>query len=421
VRCIPIACVAVLLLGSSLCRAQQAVGSKSVESTETSTQAAAAAQQALVLEQQAKYPEAELAWGSVVKLQPRNAQAYAHLGLLEARQEHYSEAIDHYRKAQDLALAQNRVIPQLSFNLGLALFKSGDFQDAGKLFEAELRKHPNATDARKLATLAAMSHYGAHQYGAAIPYLKDAVAVDPSNLPLLLTLAHCYLWTKQLDAAMEAYKEILLIDPDSAEADMIAGEALDEKGDNVGAVQQFKAAVKANPKEPNVHFGLAYIYWTQRRYDEAVPEFKAELENDPKNNQAMIYLGDAYLEQYQIDLAKAMLEKADKFQTTDPLIHLDLGIVYMESGDQDRAFLELNKTIALEPDNVTAHFRLATLYRSMGKKDEAKAEFAKASTLNKKRDDSVHDRIAAASEHAGGDPEPASAQKPDATARPDQP
>src|SRR5580658_6866466 len=119
VRCIPIACVAVLLLGSSLCRAQQAVGSKLAESKETATQAAAAAQKALALEQQTKYTEAESAWDSVIKLQPRNAQAYAHLGLLEARQEHYSEAIAHYRKAQDLAQAQNRVIQQLSLNLGL--------------------------------------------------------------------------------------------------------------------------------------------------------------------------------------------------------------------------------------------------------------------------------------------------------------
>lgn len=418
-RRIPIACVAILLLGSSLCRAQQAAGSKPAESKETATQAAAAAQQALALEQQNKYPEAALAWGSVIKLEPRNAQAYAHLGLLEARQEKYSEAIAHYRKAQDLAQAENRVIPQLSLNLGLAYFKSGDFQDAGKLFEAELRKHPNAADAQKLATLAAMSHYGAHQYGAAIPYLKDAVAGDPRNLPLLLTLAHCYLWTKQLDTAMEVYKQILLIDPDSAAADMIAGETLDEKGDNAGAVQQFKAAVKANPREPNAHFGLAYLYWTQRHYDEAIPEFKAELENDPQNNQAMIYLGDTYVQQHQIDLAKEMLEKAERFQTTDPLIHLDLGIVYMETGDQDRAIMELNKTVSLDPDNVNAHFRLATIYRSMGKKDEAKAEFVKASTLNKKRDDSVHDRIAAANAHA--DTNAAPAQKPDEAAKPDQP
>jgi tetratricopeptide (TPR) repeat protein len=434
VRRIPILCMAVVLSGSCLCQAQQtaagqsgAVQSGAVqsragqfgESKETAAQAAAAAQQALALEQQAKFPEAEAAWQSVVKLQPRNAQAFAHLGLLESRQEHYSEAIAHYHKAQALSQVQNRAIPQLTLNLGLALFKSGNFQDAAKLFEAELRKHPNPADTQRFTTLAAMSHFGAHQYGAAIPYLKDAVAVDPRNLSLLLTLAHCYLWTKQLDATLEVYRRILLIDPDSAAADMIAGEALDEKGDNAGAVQQFKAAVKANPKEPNVHFALAYLLWAQKRYDEAIPEFKAELENDPKNYQAMTYLGDTFVQQNQFVSARPVLEKAVQSQPSVPLIHLDLGIVYTELGNSEAAVTELVKTVAMEPDNVTAHFRLANLYRTLGKKDESKAEFAKASALNKKRDENTRERIAAANAHADTNSKPEQPQKPDTAAKPD--
>jgi tetratricopeptide (TPR) repeat protein len=340
VKYIVITCLAGLLLGASLSQAQQAGGAKAVESKEALAQASGVAQRALALEQQGKSAEAEAAWEGVVKLEPRNAQAYAHLGLLESRLGKYSEAVAHYRTAQTLAVSQKRAIPQLNFNLGLALFKSEKFEEAGKIFEAEARKHPNAADAQRLATLAAMSHYGAHQYGAAIPYLKDAVATDPHNLSLLLTLAHCYLWTKQLDATLEIYRQILLIDPDSAAADMIAGEALDEKGDNAGAVQQFRAAVKANPKEQNVHFGLAYLYWTQKRYDEAIPEFKAELENDPKNYQAMIYLGDTYVQLNRFDLAKPVLEAAVQFEPSVPLIHLDMGIVSMETGDRERAVTE---------------------------------------------------------------------------------
>jgi tetratricopeptide (TPR) repeat protein len=292
-------------------------------------------------------------------------------------------------------------------NLGLALFKSGKFAESAKIFEGELRKHPKDAETQRLTILTGMSHYGAHGYGAAIPYLKEAVEADPKNLPLLLDLAHWYLWTKQLDATMAVYKEILLIDPDSAAADMIAGEALDEKGDNAGAVQQFQAAVKANPKEPNVHFGLAYLLWAQKRYDEAIPEFEAELANDPKNYQAMIYLGDTYVKQNQFEKAKPILEEALKYQGSVPLVHLDLGIVYMETGGQDvaaqnAAIRELNKTVALEPDNVAAHFRLANVYRSMGKKDEAKVEFAKASSLNKKTDEGLYKRI----QEANARPEP---------------
>ncbi len=329
-----VSCILGLCLTASVALAQSRPSSANA-----SNSASVAAQQAVSLEQASKYAEAEAAWQTVIKQQPRNAQAFAHLGLLEARQNHYPEAIGYYKKAKSL----NPEIPQLNLNLGLALFKSGNFRDAASVFTAELKKHPAGAEHQRLTILLAMSWYGLHDYTSAIPYLKEAAAADSKNLPLRLALAHSYLWTKQMDATMDVYKEILLIDPNSAEADMIAGEALDGKGDNAGAVQQFRAAAQANPKEPNVHFGLAYLYWTQKRYDEAIPEFRAELANDPQNNQAMIYLGDTYVQQNDFDNAKATLEVANRYQTTDPLIHLDLGIVYMETGDKTNAIQEFNE------------------------------------------------------------------------------
>jgi tetratricopeptide (TPR) repeat protein len=367
-------------------------------------------QRALTLEREGKTAEAAGAWRAVVKAEPRNGQAYAHLGLLEARQEHYAEAIAAYRKA----LVLEPGIPQLRLNLGLALFKSGDFKDAAAIFEEELRQHPKGPETVRLTMLAGMSHYGAREFGAAASYLKEAADADPKNLELLMDLAHCYLWTKQLDATIEVYRRILLINPDSAEADMIAGEALDAKGDNAGAVRQFQAAEKANPKEPNVHFGLAYLLWVQKRFDEATPEFEAELANDPKNSQALLYLGDTYVRQTQYEKARGVLEQSGKYDPSPALVHLDLGIVYMETGANDAAVRELKKAAEIEPDNVAAHFRLAGLYRGMGKKDEAKAEFDKSKTLNKKTDQGVFRRImeanarhdADAAKDAGGRPTP---------------
>ena len=224
-RRVPIICLVALLFAASLCHAQQASGSRPSGSSNpkvASSQVSPAEQQALALEQQARFPEAELAWAKVTKLEPRNARAYAHLGLIEAHLEHYPEAIAHYRKAQTLDAA----IPQLNFNLGLALFKSGNFRDAAATFDSELHKHSTPQDAQRLAILTGMADYGAREYAAAIPYLKQATAADQRNLPLRLALAHCYIWTKQWDDAMRVYKEILTINSDSAEADMIAGEAL---------------------------------------------------------------------------------------------------------------------------------------------------------------------------------------------------
>jgi tetratricopeptide (TPR) repeat protein len=85
---------------------------------------------ALALEQQGLNAEAEQLWSGIAKADPRDAEALAHLGLLEVRQEHYEIAIDYYRRA----LAINSDLPGLQMNLGLALFKVAQFPDAIKSF-----------------------------------------------------------------------------------------------------------------------------------------------------------------------------------------------------------------------------------------------------------------------------------------------
>src|SRR6266567_5882999 len=93
---------------------------------------------AFALEQEGRNAEAEAAWRSVLKLHPGDAEAYAHLGLLEARQEHYKEAVPLYRKA----LALKPSMPSLRLNLGLALFKSGALKDAADTFTTLLKTQP---------------------------------------------------------------------------------------------------------------------------------------------------------------------------------------------------------------------------------------------------------------------------------------
>ena len=262
-------------------------------------------QAAFALEQQGRNAEAEAAWLEISKQQPSNPEPYAHLGLLEARQEHYPDAIRYYRKAFAIAPA----MPGLRLNLGLAHFKNGDYKQAIAMFEPVLKQKP---DDQQLNILVGMSHYGLGQFDAATPYLKQAAKGDPQNLTLLLTLAHSCLWSKQYPCVLDAFHQIVALNAESAEAYMLMGETLDEMKDPVGAVREFRNAVKANPKEPNVHFGLGYLLWTKGQYPEAAAEFQAELDNDPQHQQAMLYLADAKMQMNQADEALPLLEKLVK-------------------------------------------------------------------------------------------------------------
>jgi tetratricopeptide (TPR) repeat protein len=343
-------------------------------------------QTALALEQQGKNVEAEAAWRAYLKAHPSSSESYAHLGLLEARQGHYKEAVPLYRKA----LAIGPEVPGLRLNLGLALFKGGDLKEAIQEFSRLEKNHPGD---RQLTILIGMAYYGLAEYPQAIPYLKEAAAHDARNLPLRLALAHSCLWSKQNQCVLDVYHEILLLNAESAEADMLAGEALDAMKDSAGAIQQFRAAVKANPKEPDAHFGLGYLLWIKKQYQEAAGEFQAEIDNDPDHIQAILYLADADIQLNQIEAARPLLEKVLKLDPALGLAHLDMGIVYTGDGRNEDAMRELTEAAKLMPDEVNVHWRLGRLYRAMGKKEEAKAEFDKAGKLNNATDQELYKRI----------------------------
>ena len=336
-------------------------------------------QTAISLEQQGDNAGAETAWRALLKVDPASAEAYAHLGFLEARQGHYTEAVPFYRQA----LALDPAMPSLRLNLGLSLFKSDALKEAIQTLIPLLSSEPpSSPEVQRLNVLIGMAHYGLGEYAAAVPYLRAATARDLQSLQLRLTLAQSCMKTKQFQCVLDVYQEILMLNAQSAEADMLVGEALDEMKDDPGAIQQFRAAVKANDKEPNVHYSLGYLLWKLKQYREAAHEFEAELANVPNHVQALAYLGDTEM-RLQDPQATHHLLAAVRIEPGMKLAHLDLGILYSDAGRRDDALRELREAAALSPDDVDVHWRLGRLYQAAGMKDEAKAEFDKTRNLQK--------------------------------------
>ena len=352
-------------------------------------------QLAISYEQQGEAAKAQSAWEDVLKLHPQDAEAYAHLGLLEAQQEHYEEAVARYRKA----LALSPEMPGLRLNLGLALFKAGKMKDAVTTFLPLLKTLPaDSQEALRVTTLIGLASYGAGDYAGAVPFLKKAVAADAKNLPFRLTLAQSCLWSKQYQCVLDVYREIVNLNENSAEADMLAGQALDEMKDRPGAIEQFRAAVQADPKMPDVHFGLGYLLWAQLKFDEAAKELEAELSNNPDHPQALTYLADCHIQLNNPGPALPLLEKAVRLNSRIELAHVDLGVLYANAGKNDDALRELKTAEELDPTDQNVHWRLGRFYKSIGKKAEAEVEFQKTRSLQKAADQSIFDKLHSAQE-----------------------
>jgi tetratricopeptide (TPR) repeat protein len=352
-------------------------------------------QTAVELAQEGRVAEAEEAWRSVLEKNPSDAEAYANLALLEGRQEHYKDAVVSYRKA----LLLKPAMPGVRLDLGLSLFKGGDFRAALQAFDSLLKSEPKSSpDSLRVKTLIGLAHYGLGEYPAAVPYLKEATAADPQNLPSRLALAQSCLWSNQYQCVLNVYHEILLLNADSAEADMLAGEALDEMKDKPGAVEQFRAAVKSDPKIPGVHFGLGYLLWGLMQFDEAAREFQAELDNNPNHVEALAFLADTEIKLSHPELAHPLLEKAIQLDPGIEIAHLDLSVLFSDADKREDEIRELKIAERINPNDQEVHWRLGRFFKSIGKSQEATAEFAKTKQLQKAADQTVFEQLHKAQE-----------------------
>ena len=142
-----------------------------------------------------------------------------------------------------------------------------------------------------------------------------------------------------------------------------------------------EAAVKASPVPPEAHFGLGYLYWKQRRYEEAGREFEAELTNQPQYAQALVYLGDSEMHNGRGKQAEGHLRRALALDANIRLAHLDLGILLAARNDSDQAARCFREAIRMDPSQPDAHYRLGRLWSSLGREQEAQAEFEKVKHL----------------------------------------
>jgi len=111
---------------------------------------------------------------------------------------------------------------------------------------------------------------------------------------------------------------------------MLNGEALDGLSRTPEAIAEFQAAAKVATQEPNVHFGLGYLYWKAHRYEEAKTEFNSELANDPAHAQSLVYLGDMAMKEKHPAEALVWLRKAALLKNDLRLAYIDMGAVLTE-------------------------------------------------------------------------------------------
>ena len=326
-------------------------------------------------------------------LQTVSPEALQHMeaGVEAEKNGHFDVAIAEFRKLTELepGVAEGFV------SLGQAYLENHDYGQAIPSLKQALKLSPDLLPAHQLlgyALLAqgyaaeAISHLEKGEDSAAlgiaqleagrlpdaVTNLQVALAKNPSDPDLLYYFGRASgLLSKQsIDTLIANY-------PDSARAHQAMAENYYVLRQMPQAEKEFQEAIRLRPDLPKVHLELGLVYATASQWPQAEEAFRAETKLQPGLAEAAYRLGDAMLQQGKVREARVELARSNKLLPEMPETLYSLGKAASLEGDAVSAEKDWKKVIELEKATslaAKAHFALAGLYRKQGKAEEAARE-----------------------------------------------
>jgi tetratricopeptide (TPR) repeat protein len=194
-----------------------------------------------------------------------------------------------------------------------------------------------------------------------------AVCTDQSQ-PLSRRVSSC---TKVIDQGGVAKNDI-------AKIYLSLGQAFQESGDDQGALRNFNAAVKADPKNEQPWVGRANFYASKANFPLALEDYNAALKVNPKDPIVYDNRGNALNAMGDRDAAIADFGRAIALDPQDWIAYSNRAILHLGSGELNLAIADLSEVIRAEPSNGMAAYNRGTAYERSGQIDKALEDYRRA-------------------------------------------
>ncbi len=316
-------------------------------------------------------PTAIAKYELMVSADPTFAEAYNNLGSLYFDTHQYEKAEATLKRG----LALRPHMGSASAVLGSTYLALGDTGNACTQLENAVRDNPKDARSEDLLEQALIQK---KDYSAVARRLEARVAHDPKNQDALYRLGKVY-----LEMSQSSLLRARDLNPDSALAHELQGEAFEALGNLKQAQAEYQAAVQISPDKPGTHEHLGDILWVQGQWAPSRAEFEAELRNDPNNCSARWKAANTYLnERENIPQALALLEEAVKRCPDLMQARVDRAKALILTGNPSQAIEDLVLAERANPEEPSIHFWLAKAYRAQGQDTTAIREMEQFNRLN---------------------------------------
>ena len=317
----------------------------------------------------------------VLTLDPKNAEAYANLGVIAYSRNDYRNASQNFRKALTLdpSLTKTQAL------LGISQKRLGD-PSARAMLEKSFSTLKDKQLRLQIGMELAALYDQQGDPGGTAAVMRSLVDLDPDNVNVLFMAQRVY-----SELANDTLNKLAILAPGSGRMQQVIAEHLVNEGDLKGAIEHYRKALQIEPRLPGVHFELGEAILESSPVDaamlsEAQKELEAAVTIDGDTAKTECEFGSIALSQSQMDQAFAHYRRAYELNPNEVQAQMGLAKLLMMQEKPQEAVPYLRLAVQSDPLNRAAHYQLGTAYRRLQMKELAQKEMHLSQEIKQAKD-----------------------------------
>jgi tetratricopeptide (TPR) repeat protein len=321
------------------------------------------------------------AYEHVLRLDPKNVEARANLGVVAMSNGNWSIAAQNLEAALKLQPSQTKV----QALLGLCLLHLGRPVEARDLLASALPALENSKLKHEagLALISVLFETGEWDKASSVLVtLRELYPDDPA-----VSYAAFRIHT---ELAFQAIESLAINAPESTQFHRALAEHLVNDGRTEAAINEYRKALAVSPDSSDLHLELGQALFYESRVDarlqEAQKEFESSLRFKPGDARSECELAEIEVLRSNPAGASNHFARALAFDPGAACAKAGLAKQLMDKGQDQQALEYLQSALRDDPYNDLFHYHLWSLYRRMGDKQKAASEMEKFKELRGMKD-----------------------------------
>ena len=183
------------------------------------------------------------------------------------------------------------------------------------------------------------------RYEEAIDCYNETVRIDGPQAVTYSYIGECYEKMERYEQALDHYDRSIALDPNWVDAWIGRGVVKDTQGRHAEAVKDLEMAIQLAPESGDAHFFLANTLGRMARYEEALAIYTKLNAMEPESLDAWLDHADLLLEVKGPDMALRKLKEGELVHKLDPRFRYRMVSYLLRAGRLQEALLELEEAL----------------------------------------------------------------------------